>query len=277
MPRILTILTFMAAFGLSAALASARRPRRRTRRPSSRAHFPTVTSICRRTRRVPSGSTRRGFSLERPTTTRRCRRAHGSPLALDARESLSDVLVSVPGAEPEARSHAGSSETPRLWNWDVAEAFIGSDFERIGFYKEFQVSPQGEWVDLAIDRDNRRRRAAWRGTPATRSRPASTPQRKRLVRRDEDSVQRDRHADARERPRASHRHLPARRSDRAEEALHLATERSAELPRAAGVRDSTLALVPEPILEYRRARERSSCPRDRGSGNPCPRTRCCED
>jgi hypothetical protein len=44
-------------------------------------------------------------------------------------------------------------ETPRLWTWDVAEAFIGSDFDRIGFYKEFQVSPQGEWVDLAIDRD----------------------------------------------------------------------------------------------------------------------------
>jgi hypothetical protein len=43
-------------------------------------------------------------------------------------------------------------ETPRLWTWDVAEAFIGSDFDRIGFYKEFQVSPQGEWVDLAIDR-----------------------------------------------------------------------------------------------------------------------------
>jgi hypothetical protein len=45
-------------------------------------------------------------------------------------------------------------ETPRLWTWDVAEAFIGSDFDRIGFYKEFQVSPQSEWVDLAIDRDN---------------------------------------------------------------------------------------------------------------------------
>jgi hypothetical protein len=45
-------------------------------------------------------------------------------------------------------------ETPRLWNWDVSEAFIGSDFERIGRYKEFQVSPQGEWVDLDIDRDN---------------------------------------------------------------------------------------------------------------------------
>jgi hypothetical protein len=45
-------------------------------------------------------------------------------------------------------------ETPQLWNWDVAEAFIGSDFEHIGRYKEFQVSPQGEWVDLAIDRDD---------------------------------------------------------------------------------------------------------------------------
>ena len=45
-------------------------------------------------------------------------------------------------------------ETPRLWNWDVGEAFIGSDFEHIGRYKEVQVSPQGEWVDLEIDREN---------------------------------------------------------------------------------------------------------------------------
>ena len=47
-----------------------------------------------------------------------------------------------------------AAETPRLWNWDVGEAFIGSDFEHIGRYREFQVSPQGEWVDLAIDREN---------------------------------------------------------------------------------------------------------------------------
>ena len=46
------------------------------------------------------------------------------------------------------------AETRELWNWDVAEAFIGSDFARIGRYKEFQVSPQSEWVDLDIDRDN---------------------------------------------------------------------------------------------------------------------------
>ena len=47
-----------------------------------------------------------------------------------------------------------TTETPRLWNWDVAEAFIGSDFEKITRYKELQVSPQGEFVDLDIDREN---------------------------------------------------------------------------------------------------------------------------
>ena len=45
------------------------------------------------------------------------------------------------------------NETNRLWNWDVAEAFIGSDFQNIRRYKEFEVSPQGEWVDLDIDLD----------------------------------------------------------------------------------------------------------------------------
>ncbi len=45
-----------------------------------------------------------------------------------------------------------TTETSELWEWDVAEAFIGSDFKDILRYKEFQVSPQGEWIDLAIDR-----------------------------------------------------------------------------------------------------------------------------
>lgn len=44
-----------------------------------------------------------------------------------------------------------SSETNQLWNWDVAEVFIGSDFKDIKRYKEFEVSPQGEWIDLDID------------------------------------------------------------------------------------------------------------------------------
>lgn len=47
-----------------------------------------------------------------------------------------------------------SKETNKLWNWDVAEVFVGSDFDHIRRYKEFEVSPQGEWVDLDIDRDH---------------------------------------------------------------------------------------------------------------------------
>lgn len=43
------------------------------------------------------------------------------------------------------------NETYQLWDWDVAEAFLGSDFENIKRYKEFEVSPRGEWVDLDID------------------------------------------------------------------------------------------------------------------------------
>ncbi len=42
-------------------------------------------------------------------------------------------------------------ETNQLWNWDVAEVFVGSDFKDIQRYKEFEVSPQGEWIDLDID------------------------------------------------------------------------------------------------------------------------------
>lgn len=45
-----------------------------------------------------------------------------------------------------------TAETNKLWEWDVAEVFIGTDFDDIKHYTEFQVSPQGEWVDLDIDR-----------------------------------------------------------------------------------------------------------------------------
>jgi hypothetical protein len=46
-----------------------------------------------------------------------------------------------------------AQETNELWNWDVAELFIGSDFDHIRRYKEFELSPQGEWVDLDINLD----------------------------------------------------------------------------------------------------------------------------
>jgi hypothetical protein len=52
-------------------------------------------------------------------------------------------------------------ETNGLWDWDVAEVFVGTNFEHISLYKEFEMSPQGEWVDLDIDRDNPRQEGGW--------------------------------------------------------------------------------------------------------------------
>jgi len=54
-----------------------------------------------------------------------------------------------------------ATETNKLWNWDVAELFIGSDFQNIRRYKEFEVSPQGEWIDLDIDLDLPNHEVGW--------------------------------------------------------------------------------------------------------------------
>jgi hypothetical protein len=54
-----------------------------------------------------------------------------------------------------------SSETNQLWNWDVAEVFIGADFKDIKRYKEFEISPQGEWIDLDIDLHNPHHEEGW--------------------------------------------------------------------------------------------------------------------
>jgi len=37
-----------------------------------------------------------------------------------------------------------------LWDRDVAEAFLQPDPSKDGFYKEFEVSPNGMWIDLDI-------------------------------------------------------------------------------------------------------------------------------
>jgi hypothetical protein len=52
-------------------------------------------------------------------------------------------------------------ETNQLWNWDVAEVFIGSDFENIQHYKEFEISPQGEWIDLDIHLEKPHHEQGW--------------------------------------------------------------------------------------------------------------------
>jgi hypothetical protein len=52
-------------------------------------------------------------------------------------------------------------ETNELWKWDVAEIFIGSNFQNIRRYREFEISPQGEWIDLDIDLDAPRHEDGW--------------------------------------------------------------------------------------------------------------------
>ena len=53
------------------------------------------------------------------------------------------------------------TETNQLWNWDVAETFIGHDLKDIYHYKEFEVSPQGEWVDLDINLKAPKKAGGW--------------------------------------------------------------------------------------------------------------------
>lgn len=57
---------------------------------------------------------------------------------------------------PDARH-----ETYKLWKWNVAEVFIGSNFQNVKRYKEFEISPQGEWVDLDINLDNPHHEEGW--------------------------------------------------------------------------------------------------------------------
>lgn len=44
-----------------------------------------------------------------------------------------------------------AAETPRLWLHDCFEAYVGGQLEQTNRYREFQMSPQGEFLDLDID------------------------------------------------------------------------------------------------------------------------------
>jgi len=43
-----------------------------------------------------------------------------------------------------------NSRRDRLWLWDVAEVFIQSESSEPRRYKEFEISPNGDWLDLDI-------------------------------------------------------------------------------------------------------------------------------
>ncbi|MDQ2776222.1 MAG: carbohydrate-binding family 9-like protein [Acidobacteriota bacterium] len=41
-----------------------------------------------------------------------------------------------------------------LWDRDVVEMFLGDDWTNIRHYREFEIAPTGDWIDLAIDLDH---------------------------------------------------------------------------------------------------------------------------
>lgn len=71
-------------------------------------------------------------------------------------------LFICPYQELNLKPHPSTSvETNQLWNWDVAEVFLGADFQNIKLYKEFELSPQGEWIDLDIDLNKPHHEDGW--------------------------------------------------------------------------------------------------------------------
>ncbi len=49
-----------------------------------------------------------------------------------------------------------------LWDRDVVEMFLGYDWEHIRHYREFEIAPTGDWIDLAIDLDKKSYDHSWR-------------------------------------------------------------------------------------------------------------------
>lgn len=45
----------------------------------------------------------------------------------------------------------GGGDRDKLWDRDVVEIFLGADWRDIGRYREFEIAPTGDHVDLAID------------------------------------------------------------------------------------------------------------------------------
>jgi len=55
-------------------------------------------------------------------------------------------------------------DAPRrgLWDRDVVEMFLGDDWANIRRYREFEIAPTGDWIDLAIDLDRSENDHSWR-------------------------------------------------------------------------------------------------------------------
>jgi hypothetical protein len=54
-----------------------------------------------------------------------------------------------------------SKDRLKLWDRDVVEFFLGSDWNDIKVYKEVEIAPTGDWVDLSIDLGKESYDAKW--------------------------------------------------------------------------------------------------------------------
>jgi hypothetical protein len=54
-----------------------------------------------------------------------------------------------------------SKDRVKLWDRDVVEFFLGDDWADIKRYREFEIAPTGDWVDLAIDLNRDSYDASW--------------------------------------------------------------------------------------------------------------------
>jgi hypothetical protein len=63
------------------------------------------------------------------------------------------------------------SRTPQLWNKeDVVEIFLAPDPDMINRYKEFEVSPSAQWIDIDLDRDHGKINYEWASGMEARTR-----------------------------------------------------------------------------------------------------------
>jgi hypothetical protein len=56
----------------------------------------------------------------------------------------------------------GGGPRNKLWDKDVVEFFLGDDWTNIRHYREFEIAPTGDWIDLAIDLDKESYDQSWR-------------------------------------------------------------------------------------------------------------------
>lgn len=54
-----------------------------------------------------------------------------------------------------------SKDRKQLWDRDVVEFFLGDDWTDIRHYREFEIAPTGDWIDLAIDLNKQKYDASW--------------------------------------------------------------------------------------------------------------------